>query len=432
LIDLDFASCARRKARDQNCLVMESGITDHLCPQMQRRLNLESTSNSSDSAGFKPRLNVNWKEIFEGVDDDKRELPDGFLPPPSFFRKRKSITADRFDPGDEDEKLVVRPKTDEQRRRLGDTIKKIFLFQDLNPIELKEIFDAMFEKRVDEGEVVIHQGNDGDNFYIVDEGTFDIFIRENDNSPAENDDDDDDDKEEEEEEEEDGDEEVTEERARARNEKKDAKGTRKEKEGRHLADMGQHKGTIIAGGFFGELALMYNQPRAASIVSTSPGVIWGLDRKTFRRIIVKHSQTRRKLFEDIFQNVPMLAALSKRERMSLCDALQSRHFENGDVIVKQGDLGFSMFFIEDGEVTVSATKNGEDRHVTTLSKGDYFGELALVTQQPRAATVTASSSIVALAELQVQAFERLLGPCMNIMKRNVQLYNKQLKEIFSK
>ena len=52
---------------------------------------------------------------------------------------------------------------------------------------------------------------------------------------------------------------------------------------------------------------------------------------------------------------------------------------------------------------------GEDRHVTTLSKGEYFGELALVTQKPRAATVAASTPTVALAELRVEAFERLLG-----------------------
>ena len=77
---------------------------------------------------------------------------------------------------------------------------------------------------------------------------------------------------------------------------------------------------FLDGGFFGELALMYNQPRAATIVSTSNGVIWGLDRRTFRRIIVKHSQARRRLFENIFQNVPMLSALSESGGLDLSSA----------------------------------------------------------------------------------------------------------------
>ena len=54
-----------------------------------------------------------------------RDLPEDFQPPPSFFRKRKSITADRFEPGEEEENYVVHPKTDEQLQRLRGTIKKV-------------------------------------------------------------------------------------------------------------------------------------------------------------------------------------------------------------------------------------------------------------------------------------------------------------------
>jgi cAMP-dependent protein kinase regulator len=94
----------------------------------------------------------------------------------------------------------------------------------------------MTEKRIPKESVtVIHQGDVGDFFYVVEEGSFDFYIR---------------------------------------------------KSGSDTTALGERVGGVGAGGSFGELALMYNAPRAASVVSTSPGVLWALDRITFRRILM--------------------------------------------------------------------------------------------------------------------------------------------------
>ncbi|KAL0155455.1 hypothetical protein M9458_049718, partial [Cirrhinus mrigala] len=67
--------------------------------------------------------------------------------------------------------------------------------------------------------------------------------------------------------------------------------------------------------------------------------------------------------------------------------------------------------------------------IATCSRGQYFGELALVTNKPRAASAYAMDNVKCLV-MDVQAFERLLGPCMDIMKRNIANYEEQLITLF--
>merc|ERR1712123_109671 len=70
-----------------------------------------------------------------------------------------------------------------------------------------------------------------------------------------------------------------------------------------------------------------------------------------------------------------------------------------------------------------------EKDVNELRQGEYFGELGLVNHMPRAATVAARDD-VGVAFLDVTAFERLLGPCMDIMKRNMEEYEEQLVKVF--
>lgn len=62
-------------------------------------------------------------------------------------------------------------------------------------------------------------------------------------------------------------------------------------------------------GAFGELALLYNMPRAATVKAISPGTLWAMDRQTFRRILLKSAYKKRKMYEDLINKVPMLKSL---------------------------------------------------------------------------------------------------------------------------
>uniref|UniRef100_A0A3Q2GUY5 cAMP-dependent protein kinase type II-alpha regulatory subunit n=1 Tax=Equus caballus TaxID=9796 RepID=A0A3Q2GUY5_HORSE len=301
------------------------------------------------------------------------------LPPTqsgSTFVSRFQFLADLID-----EYQVIHPKTDQQRCRLQEACKDILLFKNLDEEQLSQVLDAMFERTVKVDEHVIDQGDDGDNFYVIERGTYDILVT-------------------------------------------------KDNQTRSVGQYDNH-------GSFGELALMYNTPRAATIVATSEGSLWGLDRVTFRRIIVKNNAKKRKMFESFIESVPLLKSLEVSERMKIVDVIGEKSYKDGERIITQGEKADSFYIIESGEVSIliksktKANKDGGNQEVeiARCHKGQYFGELALVTNKPRAASAYAVGDVKCLV-MDVQAFERLLGPCMDIMKRNISHYEEQLVKMF--
>lgn len=289
------------------------------------------------------------------------------------FTRRKSVFAEAYDPendaDDDDGATAVFPKSDEQRARLVESVKNVLLFRSLEKEQMNQVLDAMFEKRVQPGEYIIRQGDDGDNFYVIESGVYKVIVNDN------------------------------------------------------------HIHTYNNSGIFGELALLYNMPRAATIQAETEGQLWAMDRQTFRRILLKSAFKKRKMYESLLDSVPMLKALQNYERMNLADALVTKRFQHNERIIKQGDAADGMYFIEEGKVSVRMDQEGGEIEISKLGKGQYFGELALVTHRPRAASVYADGE-VKVAFLEVEAFERLLGPCMEIMKRNIDDYETQLIKIF--
>lgn len=292
--------------------------------------------------------------------------------------RRKSVFAEAYNPEDDegDDVKVVHPKTDIQRSRLQDRVQAQLLFRTLDQDQLVEVIDAMFEHKVKAGENLIKQGDEGDYFYVVETGLYHALINIPDGS------------------------------------------TKK---------VAEYDGQ----GNFGELALLYNQPRAATIQAQTAGSLWAMDRQTFRKIVLKSAFQKRKMYESFLENVSLLKHLEKYERENIADALISQAFAAGQAVVKQGDRANGMYFVETGTLVVLKKMGDgeEEKAVNQLHEGEYFGELALVNHAPRAATVAAKDD-VKVAFLDVAAFERLLGPCMDIMKRNMEEYEEQLAKVF--
>merc|ERR1719384_67017 len=143
--------------------------------------------------------------------------------------------------------------------------------------------------------------------------------------------------------------------------------------------------TCSVGDVFGELALLYNAPRAATVTATDKGTIWSLDRETFSNIVKENAQNKRNRYDAFLAKVPLLASMDPYERSQLADALRIETAEDGKTIVTQGEAGDTFYIVEEGACV--AQKDGAS--VMNYKVGDYFGELALIKNQPRAATVIA-------------------------------------------
>lgn len=90
------------------------------------------------------------------------------------------------------------------------------------------------------------------------------------------------------------------------------------------------------------------------------------------------------------QRVPLFADLSSEELERIAGLFQERRFGAGETVVQEGSDGATLYVIDSGEASVSI--NG---HPTSILKpGDYFGEIALIDQGTRLATVTASGELI--------------------------------------
>jgi len=92
---------------------------------------------------------------------------------------------------------------------------------------------------------------------------------------------------------------------------------------------------------------------------------------------------------DLLQRVPIFQGLEPRELERIANSMKQRTFRAGDTVTAEGQGGVGFFVIESGEARV--TIGGKDRR--TLGPGDYFGEVALLTDSPRTATIMAETDL---------------------------------------
>ena len=167
------------------------------------------------------------------------------------------------------------------------------------------------------------------------------------------------------------------------------------------------------GDIFGEISLMFQSPRTASVIATTDARVWVLERTLFRTLTRKVAMEHNVQNEVFLNSVPILSTLTVEERLKLAEALEEKTFQPGEVVVEQGGFeALKLFYIvAKGEAVVTQTlptsgalgsqREGADGggdqpsgpvKVNHLFRSDFFGEKALLYDRPREATVTASGN----------------------------------------
>jgi len=177
-------------------------------------------------------------------------------------------------------------------------------------------------------------------------------------------------------------------------------------------------GQMTVGDFFGERALLNRGVREATIKAETPLKLLVFPAKVFWTELAGpvgwESRVRGALEErDRVRALPIFADTAPRQLDLLAVKLRVQAFMPGEVLVKQGDLGDAFYIVREGSVEVIARKERSRRRIATLKSGDFFGEMSLLHDAPRNATVQGLEAGSAW-RLERHDFRDLLGRYLDL------------------
>jgi cAMP-dependent protein kinase regulator len=246
-------------------------------------------------------------------------------------------------------KAPVFPKDYEEKEFIRKALKSNFVFAALSERELRTIIDAFEKCVVQANEVLIQQGDVGDFFYVIREGKVRFEVS-------------------------------------------------------HTV-----VGHAEQGNSFGELALLYTSPRAASVIAEDSTTVYRVDQKTFRYIMQSQTLQTESDKKALLEGVSFLQALDPTDINKLVHTMIPRVFDAGEYLVRKGEDGDTFYVIQEGKIRVTdITVGSTDYEDQTLGPGDYFGERALVTKEPRTANCIGSTKGIALT-IDHETFEKVVG-----------------------
>ena len=272
------------------------------------------------------------------------------------------------------------PKTAEVTQQLMKAMMAHPLFEHLSDTLLQQCISAMNEKAFDAGNEVIREGDAGHEFYVSFSGSFEAY--------------------------------------------RGAESSRGSSSSGLFTSKGEDSGELLLqrydhGEIFGELALLYNAPRACSVRATTDATAYALDRVSFRQLVMQHNSGLKHGLETYLRTVPILADLHEDEISRLADVINLSEFEDGEYIVEVGAKADTLYLILSGEVVCH--RDGGEKELLRLAQGDFFGESAISEKEEdrqRLANVVAVGK-VRVGALKADDFMQVVGTLTDAMKRGL-------------
>ncbi|XP_065356665.1 cGMP-dependent protein kinase, isozyme 2 forms cD4/T1/T3A/T3B isoform X3 [Calliphora vicina] len=248
--------------------------------------------------------------------------------------KRQGYSAEPLiDLVEAEDKLMKIPKSAKSREIIKSAILDNDFMKNLDITQIREIVDCMYPVKYAAKSLIIKEGDVGSIVYVMEEGRVEVS-----------------------------------------------------REGKYLS-------TLSGAKVLGELAILYNCQRTATITAISECKLWAIERQCFQTIMMRTGLIRQAEYTDFLKSVPIFKNLQEDTLIKISDILEETHYQEGDYIVRQGARGDTFFIISKGQVrvTIKLPNTQEEKFIRTLTKGDFFGEKALQGDDLRTANIICDS-----------------------------------------
>lgn len=223
------------------------------------------------------------------------------------------------------------------------------LFSDLAPDDLAALAPLLQQRLVPAGEELIRQGDEGQSFFVVVRGSVKV--------------------------------------------------TRTTTEGEVV-----HLATLGSDAFFGEMALLTDSPRIATVTALHPTVVFELGRRALEGLAARNpgiaevlaDYTRDRLLRNLLASSPLFRPLQPDRREKLAKIFHNKVAQPGEVVLDEGVQSEALYVVLSGGVVVSRKHEGGDITIAEMGPGDIFGEISMIQHRPTTAAVTAVHKSVIL------------------------------------
>jgi len=187
---------------------------------------------------------------------------------------------------------------------------------------------------------------------------------------------------------------------------------------------GKFLSVMASGKLFGELAILYNCQRTATIKAATDCKLWAIERQCFQTIMMRTGLIKQTEYTAFLKQVPTFGNLPEETLIKIADVLEETTYKEGEYIIRQGAIGDTFFIISKGRVKVTKKEGGnEEKFIRNLHKGDFFGEKALSGEEVRTANIIADEEggVVKCLVIDRDSFTQLIANLEEIKKRYIDL-----------
>ncbi|KAF1537964.1 cGMP-dependent protein kinase 2, partial [Eudyptula minor] len=242
-------------------------------------------------------------------------------------------------------------KDSSEKKLITNALNKNQFLKRLEPHQIRDMVECMYERTFQQGSYVIRQGEPGNHIFVLKDGNLEVF------------------------------------------------------------QQNKLLSSIPVWTAFGELAILYNCTRTASVKAITNVKTWALDREVFQNIMRVTAQTRQEQYRNFLRSVSLLKNLPEDKLTKIMDCLEVEYYHKGDYVIREGEEGNTFFIIAKGKVIVtqSTADHLQPQLIKNLHKGDYFGEKALISDDVRSANVIADEYNVECLVIDRETFNQTVG-----------------------